>query len=480
MESLERLNKLISYVEENLDGEIDNQTLSYIAACPLAVLQRLFVLMTGSTLTEYVRLRRLACAADDVRGGNEKMIDIAIKYGFDSSDTFGVAFKRQYGMTPTAARKTNAMLPNYDRIFFTPSIKRIKGDVTMSQSSRVLTNKWRQPDTSSDEHFHPLLDKYQGQNYAFNACMALLMKYLGESKDYDYWFFSDVSGDSFTQIYGQDLTKWHQCLSQVCFDEHLIKRVFDACGYNYTFVSPESFSANREKYVQKVVDHIDRDLPVIVKGFSIPFNGNLYPVEEISCIVGYENGGEVLLFLPDASAIPIPFTLDIPYTLVFSEEKKKAPALPEVYRQVIRNVLLFNLISPRNGISFGVHAFLDWADALENGKFDGVPVEDLDNWPHYGAYLCIIATNSYHPHYLDKAKELCPDIKELPIIEAVIKKMRLYINEFIGLEGGFGMEEYKLKDRELMRPICEMIRKYAGFYNELLSAFNYKMTNLTK
>ena len=78
MESLERLNKLISYIEENLDGEIDNKTLSCLAACPLAVIQRLFVLLTGATVTEYVRLRRLARAADDVRSSKEKVIDIAI------------------------------------------------------------------------------------------------------------------------------------------------------------------------------------------------------------------------------------------------------------------------------------------------------------------------------------------------------------------------------------------------------------------
>ena len=471
MDSLQRLNELILYVEDNLDGEINNQKLSLIAACPLAVLQRLFVLMTGDTLTEYIRMRRLACAADDVRNSKEKIIDIAIKYNYDSSDTFCVAFKRRYGMTPTAARETNAILPDYDRISFTPSIKRIKGDLTMKQTSKILTPKWRQPDVDSDEHFHPLLDKYQGQNYAFNACMALLMDYLGESKDYDYWFFSDVSGDSFTQVYGQDLTKWYQCLSQVCFDEHLIKRIFDACGYDYTYVSPESFSANKEKYLQKVVNHIDRNLPVIVKGFSIPFNGKLYPVEEISCIVGYENGGQVPLFLTDTSATPVPFQLDIPYTLVFSEEKKKAPTLPEVYRQVISNISLFNLSPPRDGISFGVHAFLDWADAFENGKFDEIPDEELDNWPHYGAYLCIITTNVFHPHYFSKAKELCPDIKELLAISAVIDKMRLYIDKFMSLEGGFGIEEWKFKDRTLMKPICEMIRKYAGFYNELLAAF---------
>lgn len=343
----------------------------------------------------------------------------------------------------------------------------------MSQSSKILKTKWFQPHGGSDHHFHPLLDKYQGQNFAFNGCMALLMKYLGESKDYDYWFFSGVSGDCFTQVYGQNLTKWYQCLSHACFDEHLIKRVFDACGYDYTYVSPESFSSNREKYLQKVVSHIDHDLPVIVKGFDIPFNGNLYPVEEISCIVGYENNGQDLLYLPDTSATPIPFPrLDIPYTLVFSEEKKKTPTLPEVYRQAIANIPSLNLASPRDGISFGAHAFLDWAEALENGKFDDIPVEDLDCWPHYGAYLCIIASNVSCPHFLNRANKLCPDIRELPAINAVMEKMRTHMDEFRGLEGGFGMEEYKLKDRELMRPVCEIIRKYAAYYNELLAAFD--------
>lgn len=459
MESLQRLNKLISYIEENLDGEIDNQTLSRVAACPLAVLQRLFVLMTGATLTEYIRLRRLARAADEVRGNNDKIVDIAIKYGYDSSDTFCVAFKRRYGMTPTAARDTNAILPEYDRISFTPSIKRIKGDVTMNPSSRILKN------------IHLLMDKYQGQNFVFNGCMAYLMECLGESKDYDYWFFSGVSGGCFTQVYGQDLTRWYQCLSHACFDEHLIKRVFDACGYDYTFVSPQSFSANREKYIKKVVSYIDRDLPVIVKGFSFLFEDRLYPIEEISCVVGYENGGQVLLHLPESSVTPTAFPFDIPYTLVFAEDKKKAPTLPEVYRQAIANIPLHNLASPRDGVSFGVHAFLDWAENIENGAFDDIPNDDLDTWPLYGEYLCIIASNVCCPHFLNRAKELCPDMGELTAINAVMEKMKVHIDEFMGLEGGFEMEERKLKDRELLRPVCKMIRKYAAYYNELLAAF---------
>ena len=157
---------------------------------------------------------------------------------------------------------------------------------------------------------------------------------------------------------------------------------------------------------------------------------------------------------------------------LYFPKKKKAPTLPEVYHKAIANIPLLNLASTRDDVSFGAHAFLDWADALENGKFDNVPVEDLDLWPHYSAYLCIIASNVSFPHFLNRAKKLCPDIKELPAIDAIMEKMHAHIGEFCNIEGGFGMEEYKLKDRELMRPVCEMIRKYAGFYNELLAAFN--------
>lgn len=459
MDALHRLNTLISYVEEHLDGEIDSQMLSRIAACPLAVLQRFFVLTTNVTLTEYIRLRRLARVADAVRGSNARIIDIAITYNYDSADALCVAFKRRYGMTPSAARETNAVLPAYDRISFTPPVVRVKGDARMNQNRKTLGN------------IHRFMDKYQGQNFVFNGCMAYLMECLGASKDYDYWFFSGVSGDCFTQVYGQDLTRWYQCLSHACFDERLIKRVFDACGYDYTYVSPQSFAANPDKYVKKVVQHIDRGLPVIVKGLNVFWSDRIWLVDEISCVVGYENGGETLLFLPDDTATPTAFSLDIAYALVFVEEKTQAPALPDVYRQAIANIPALNVAPPRDGVSFGVQAFLDWAENIENGRFDDVPTDEIDIWRHYGEYLCIIASNVCCPFFLNRAKELCPDVKELAAIDVVMQKMDADIHAFMGLAGGFDMNKPTLKDREAMRPACEMIRQFAAHYNEFLAIF---------
>jgi hypothetical protein len=150
---------------------------------------------------------------------------------------------------------------------------------------------------------------------------------------------------------------------------------------------------------------------------------------------------------------------------VFVGERKKAPPLPEVYRQAIANIPSLNSASPRDGVSFGAQAFLNWADNIENGAYDHIPDAELDGWRLYGEYWCITATNVLCPHVLNRAKELCPDIRELPAVNAVMEKMRAHMNEFSGLDAR------KLKDRGLMRPVCEMIRKYAGFYNELSAAF---------
>jgi AraC-like DNA-binding protein/ubiquinone/menaquinone biosynthesis C-methylase UbiE len=150
MESIKRLNDALAYVEETLESQIDDVEFSRIAACPFAVFQRFFMLITGTTLNEYVRLRRFSRAADEILNSRIKIIDIALKYGYESSDAFCVAFKRIYGMTPTAARKNNAVLPPYDRITFTLSITYIKEEKRMSQSGNQLESVAKSYDKTID------------------------------------------------------------------------------------------------------------------------------------------------------------------------------------------------------------------------------------------------------------------------------------------------------------------------------------------
>lgn len=77
-----------------------------------------------------------------------------------------------------------------------------------------------------------MISGMHGQNYWFNGCMAYLMEYLGENPAYDYWFFSDVTGDSFVQVHGGDPRRMTLCYSDVMTAD-AVKRAFCACGYAF-------------------------------------------------------------------------------------------------------------------------------------------------------------------------------------------------------------------------------------------------------
>lgn len=123
MEWVDRMNKVIDFVEDNLLNEIDTEEIARIMACPFSVFQRSFIQITGIPLTEYVRRRKLTCAACDIQNTAEKIINISLKYGYESADAFTVAFRRLHGVSPAAARKSGVKLKFCARLHFTLIIK---------------------------------------------------------------------------------------------------------------------------------------------------------------------------------------------------------------------------------------------------------------------------------------------------------------------------------------------------------------------
>jgi len=133
MDSIDRLNQAIRYIEENLRDGIDYKEISKIMLSPVSAFQNFFYLTTGIALSEYIRKRKLFCAVNDLQNTNDKIIDIALKYGYESPDAFSVAFKRAYNVTPSAARQDNIKVEPFHRLFLEISIKYIKGEVSMNQ-----------------------------------------------------------------------------------------------------------------------------------------------------------------------------------------------------------------------------------------------------------------------------------------------------------------------------------------------------------
>jgi AraC family transcriptional regulator len=123
MEWSERMNAAIGYIEENLAGEIDFSEAAKRACCSLFHFHRMFFAIIGMTPSEYTRRRRLTLAARELTSTHAKVIDIAIKYGYDSPDAFTRAFRNVHGITPQAAREPGVTLAAFPRISFNIELK---------------------------------------------------------------------------------------------------------------------------------------------------------------------------------------------------------------------------------------------------------------------------------------------------------------------------------------------------------------------
>ena len=105
MNIIKLFNDTVNYIETVLDGEIDEKKISSLSGYSYPMFSRLFSMLTETTLSEYIRSRRLTEAAVDLRDTDEKIIDIAMRYGYESPDAFGAAFKKFHGFTPSEVKE---------------------------------------------------------------------------------------------------------------------------------------------------------------------------------------------------------------------------------------------------------------------------------------------------------------------------------------------------------------------------------------
>lgn len=125
---LQKMNRAIAYIEDNLSREIDFDLAARQAYCSAHHFQRMFAFITDLSISEYIRRRRLTMAAFELQNTNVKVIDVAIKYGYESPEAFTRAFKHIHGVIPSSVRDKGVQLKAYPRITFHISIK---GDCVM-------------------------------------------------------------------------------------------------------------------------------------------------------------------------------------------------------------------------------------------------------------------------------------------------------------------------------------------------------------
>lgn len=126
MDMLNQLNAAMDYIESHLCAEWDVEKVAEIACVSPDSFLRFFSYMTGMTLTEYIRRRRLTLAASEIRNSRTPLVDLALQYGWDSSTAFSRAFARQHGLSPSQYRKNGGSLKIYPPASFHITIKGAK------------------------------------------------------------------------------------------------------------------------------------------------------------------------------------------------------------------------------------------------------------------------------------------------------------------------------------------------------------------
>jgi len=123
LEIIKDINNAIEYIEDNLGSNISIDEIAKVAFTSRYHFQRMFHALTGVTLTEYIRNRRLTLAGEELSSKDVKIIDVAAKYGYESPDAFTKAFQRLHGSTPSMIKKGNTRLKSFPKLSFQISIK---------------------------------------------------------------------------------------------------------------------------------------------------------------------------------------------------------------------------------------------------------------------------------------------------------------------------------------------------------------------
>ena len=115
MDWITGISKAIDYIEEHITEPTDYARAAKDACSSPFNFQRVFALLCGYTLGDYVRMRRLTLAGEELLSTDAKVIDVALKYGYDSPESFSRAFTRFHGVSPSAVRK-GAAIRSFSRI----------------------------------------------------------------------------------------------------------------------------------------------------------------------------------------------------------------------------------------------------------------------------------------------------------------------------------------------------------------------------
>ena len=186
----------IDYIEDNLTETIDYEEVAKQCYSSSYHFQRVFSILCGFTLGEYIRNRRLTLAGRELATTNAKVIDVALKYGYESPDSFAKAFQKFHGILPSQARNNGSNLKSFSRLVLKFSLE---GGTTMNYrietkpALTLLGYKKRFSGTPYDES----RQHQEGAFFKTTRAHQWLLKGMSNDKMSDYCVLSNFDDDGY-------------------------------------------------------------------------------------------------------------------------------------------------------------------------------------------------------------------------------------------------------------------------------------------
>ena len=222
MDWITGMQRAIDYIEDHLTEEIDYDVVARESFSSSYHFQRVFGILCGYTLGEYIRNRRLSCAGAELSTTGAKVIDIAMKYGYESPDSFSKAFSKFHGVTPSQARDSGQTLKSFSRLVLKISLE---GGTTMNyrieeKPEMILTGFKRRFSGTPENRY----EQQRAFHVATRVNQYLLagMQYSGgNSGEHSYNVIMNLDDEGYDYYIAEQLDEWYteNFAKALCYDK---------------------------------------------------------------------------------------------------------------------------------------------------------------------------------------------------------------------------------------------------------------------
>ena len=205
MDWITGIQNAINYIEDHITEELHYEQIARESFSSPFHFQRVFSILCGYTLGEYIRNRRLTLAGAELANTHEKVIDVAYKYGYDNPESFAKAFQKFHGITPSQARGSGVMLKAFSRLSIKVSLE---GGSIMNYR---IEEKPTMTLTGYKRRFTGSPNDKQEQDHYF-ACESRVLQYIleGMSGEHEttYQVLTNFTPDGYDFYFAYQLPGW--------------------------------------------------------------------------------------------------------------------------------------------------------------------------------------------------------------------------------------------------------------------------------